>query len=202
MHNSKRYPVKSSGLRLAILASGRGTNLSVIVNAIAEQELNATIVVVISNKADAGILQRAHQYGIKTQVFCSADKSRAEIDAQMLTFLQPLAIDVIVLLGYMRILTPQFVDQYKHRIINVHPSLLPLHAGKMDLAVHQAVLDAHETITGCTVHYVIAEVDAGEILVQLHTSVFDDDSSETLRARVQALEGRALVKALKILAAG
>jgi folate-dependent phosphoribosylglycinamide formyltransferase PurN len=108
------------------------------------------------------------------------------------------SVDVVLLVGYMRILSNAFVDRYQGRLLNVHPSLLPAFAGGMDLNVHQAVLDAKVSQTGCTVHLVTREVDAGPILVQSRCDVLAHDDAESLKSRVQALEGPALIHALRL----
>lgn len=187
-------------MRIAILGSTRGTNLSAIVNAISQHKLDATIEIVLSNKSDAGILERAASYGLNTAFINPIGLTREQYDAQITDVLKQHRIDLVVLVGYMRILSKQFVDAWENKIINVHPSLLPAFAGKMDLAVHQAVLDDKVKKTGCTVHFVTAEVDAGPIILQTECPVFATDTPETLKARVQALEGPTLVEAINIIA--
>lgn len=176
-------------MKLAILGSTRGTNMEAIVSAIHDGRLNASIEIVISNKENAGILERARKHGIPAE-FLSDEKKISES-------LKKSAVDLIVLIGYMRILSDSFVHEWRNKIINVHPSLLPDFAGGMDLKVHQAVLDAGVKETGCTVHYVTTEVDAGPIMIQKKCAVLLGDTAETLKSRVQALEGEALVEAIE-----
>jgi phosphoribosylglycinamide formyltransferase-1 len=183
-------------LRLGILGSTRGTDMMAILAAIAEQRLPAAIAIVISNKAGAGILQRAAEHKVKNLFIDPEDLPRADYDAKISQALMAEKVDLVILIGYMRILFPAFVEQWRDKIINVHPSLLPAYAGGMDQNVHQAVLDAGETETGCTIHRVTAEVDAGPVLMQKHCAVRADDTAETLKARVQALEGLALVEVI------
>ncbi len=181
-------------IRLAILGSTRGTNLAALVAAIAAKQLPATIEIVISNKKDALILERAKAAGLYAVFVDPTHLTRAEYDAKVSALLTN--VDLIVLIGYMRILSADFVHAWKNKIINVHPSLLPLHAGLMNLDVHRAVLAAGEMSTGCSVHYVTEEVDAGPVILQKQCEVLPGDTAESLRARVQALEGAALVEAI------
>lgn len=187
-------------LRLAVLGSTRGTNLLPIIHAIADKHLSASIEVVMSNKSDALILERANTHQVKTIFVDPKGLTREQYDQQVLDALQAYQIDLIVLIGYMRILSPIFFKDWHEKIINVHPSLLPAHAGKMDLDVHRAVIAANERETGCTVHYVTEEVDAGPIVLQKKCQVLETDTPEILKERVQVLEGQALVEAIRIIA--
>jgi phosphoribosylglycinamide formyltransferase 1 len=184
-------------MHLAILGSTRGTNLNALVEAINKKQLAASIELVISNKVDAFILQRALSFGLKTLFVDPKNLSRESYDRQLSTILSQHNIDLVVLIGYMRILSPQFVLDWENKIINIHPSLLPAYSGLMDLAVHQAVIDAAETKTGCSVHFVTEKVDSGPIILQKSCPVLNSDSAELLKARVQELEGKALVEAIK-----
>jgi phosphoribosylglycinamide formyltransferase 1 len=186
-------------LKLGILGSTRGTNLLPIAEAINQKKLAAQLAVILSNKPQAGILEKAAVLNLPYYFLDPTNRSREIYDEQLSALLMQYHVDIVVLIGYMRILSHAFVRTWHRKIINVHPSLLPLHVGKMDLAVHQAVLQAHEQETGCTVHYVTEEVDAGPILIQKHCMVLPTDTVETLKARVQALEGAALVEALQLL---
>lgn len=183
-------------IRLAILGSTRGTGMLPILDAIEAQRLSASVEIVISNKEDAMILSRAQSHGVPAVHLDARDLTREQYDAKLSALLREHRIDLILLIGYMRILTAGFVTEWANKILNIHPSLLPAFAGKMDLDVHRAVLQASVQETGCTVHYVTADVDAGPILLQKKCPVFSTDSPETLKARVQALEGQALVEAI------
>jgi phosphoribosylglycinamide formyltransferase-1 len=183
-------------MRLAVLGSTRGTNLTALTDAIKSGKLNATIEVVISNHPDALIIERARSLNLRAQFIDAAGLSRDEYDARVSDVLRERQIDLVVLIGYMRILSATFVRDWQDLIINVHPSLLPAFAGKMDLEVHEAVLAAGVKETGCTVHYVTEEVDAGPILLQKTCEVWAGDTPATLKQRVQALEGEALVHAI------
>lgn len=184
---------------LAILGSTRGTDMLAIIAAIEQKRLHAKIEIVVSNKSDAGILQHATQHHLKTRFIDPKNTSRAEYDKTISALLRPLSIDLIVLIGYMRILSAEFVREWKNKIINIHPSLLPAFAGSMDHHVHQAVLNAGVEETGCTVHYVTENVDAGPILIQKKCAVLPSDTADTLKQRVQILEGEALVEAIMML---
>lgn len=183
-------------MRLGILGSTRGTHLNAIHEAISNKILAASIEVVISNKADALILKKAEEFGYPALFVHSQGLTREEYDQQVSSLLKQHQVDFIVLIGYMRILSADFVNDWQNHIINVHPSLLPNHAGLMDLAVHQAVLDDQEVETGCTVHIVTENVDEGPIVMQKTCPVYPDDTAQTLKERVQVLEAQALVEAL------
>jgi phosphoribosylglycinamide formyltransferase-1 len=183
-------------IRLGIMGSTRGTNLSALAEAIAQKQLHAQIEIVISNKADAQILQRAQGLGLKTVFVDPKGLSREDYDRNISQLLQAAQVELVVLIGYMRILSPFFVDQWAQKIINVHPSLLPAFAGKMDLDVHRAVLASGLKTTGCTVHYVTSDLDAGPIILQKSCPVLQNDTPETLKERVQKLEADSLIEVI------
>lgn len=183
-------------IRLGILGSTRGTNLAAIFEAIESKQLAAKIEIVISNKAEAGILERARQAGLNVQFLDATGLAREEYDLRVSEILSEHKVDLVVLIGYMRILSAAFVTRWENKIINVHPSLLPLHAGLMDMDVHRAVLSAGEKETGCSVHYVTEKVDAGPVIIQKKCQVYSQDTAEELKARVQQLEGAALIEAI------
>lgn len=183
-------------IRLGILGSNRGTNLAPIMQAILDGRLQASVEVVVSNKPDALILAKAREFSLPAQFIDPTGLSREAYDARVSEALSHYSVDLIVLVGYMRILSAVFVREWQQKIINVHPSLLPAFAGQMDLAVHEAVLAAGVKETGCTVHYVTEEVDAGPIVLQKSCPVLTQDSAITLKERVQALEADALVHAI------
>ena len=190
-------------LKIGIMGSTRGTDLQAILDAIGNHSLNARVELVISNKKDAYILQRARDAGCMAMSVSGVNKKREIFDAEVSALFQDHGVDIILLIGYMRIISRDFVDQWWGRLLNVHPSLLPKYGGGMDTDVHQAVLDGKETQTGCTVHFVSHEVDAGPIAVQLSCPVYlESDTAETLKARVQQLEGVALITAIKEFQAG
>lgn len=184
-------------MRIAVLGSTRGTNLDVLITEIKQHYLAASIELVLSNKADAPILAKAAHFGIKSLFVDPQGLSRDTFDNHLSHILNQHQIELIVLIGYMRILSAPFVLCWQNKIINIHPSLLPAYAGLMNLEVHQAVLNAAERETGCTVHFVTEQVDAGPIILQKKCPVFPGDTAELLKARVQQLESLALVEALK-----
>lgn len=183
-------------IRLGVLSSSRGSHLLAICNAIQQQILPATVEVVISNKPDTGVLTVASDRHIHAKFVDTVGLTREAHEENISTVLRSHHVDLVVLAGYMRILSPQFINAWPNKIINTHPSLLPAFAGLMDLHVHRAVLDAGVKQTGCTVHVVVEEVDAGPILVQKTCDVLPSDTPETLKARVQGLEGEALIEAI------
>lgn len=189
-------------IRLGILGSTRGTNLDAIVAAINTYQLSASIEIVISNKSTALILERAKSFGLTAQFIDPTGVSREVFDLQTSDLLKQHHVDLVVLIGYMRILSAEFIAAWKNKIINVHPSLLPAHAGKMDLDVHRSVILAGEKETGCSVHYVTEEVDAGPVIIQKKCEVLSNDTAESLKERVQKLEGAALVEAISIVFQG
>lgn len=186
-------------IRLGILGSTRGTNMLALIEAIRDKLLPATIEVVISNKPNAVILERAKLNGLHFEYLSSENLSRVAYDQKITDLLMRHHVDLVVLIGYMRILSPDFVACWPNKVINVHPSLLPAFAGKMDKEVHQAVLDSGINETGCTVHYVTQQVDSGPIIVQKKCSVLSGDTPDSLKERVQQLEGQALIKAIQFI---
>ncbi len=183
-------------LKLGVLGSTRGTILEPIIQAVVHKRIKATIEVVISDKQDAFILQRAHQYRIPAHLISPQGLERVVYDQAITETLSSYKVDLILLIGYLRILSPAFVNQWQGKIINIHPSLLPAFAGLMDLKAHRAVLDAKVKISGCTVHYVTHDVDAGPIIVQKSCAVLSNDTPESLKMRVQQLEGPAMIEAI------
>lgn len=187
-------------MRLGVLSSQRGTTLFSLLNAIQEKKLNAAVEVVISQNANALVLQHAKAQGLKTCCIPAFGLTREGHEEKISAELQKNNVELILLIGYMRILSNSFIATWHNKILNVHPSLLPAYAGKMDLAVHRAVLDAKERETGCTVHFVTEDVDAGPIILQKRCRVLSKDTPEILKKRVQALEAEALVEAVSLIA--
>ncbi len=183
-------------IRLGVLGSTRGTLMLSVIQAIQQQALNATIAIVISNKSDALILENAKKHGLEAVFVDPLNTTRECYDDKLSNILMEHHVDLVVLVGYMRILSKKFVETWAGKIINVHPSLLPAFAGLMDKQVHQAVLDAGVKETGCTVHYVTELVDAGPVVIQQKCDVWINDTVDQLKARVQAIEGVALVGAI------
>lgn len=168
--------------QIVILISGRGSNMQAVVRAARHEQWPARIAAVISNRTDAAGLAFAAEAGIATAVVASHDyPNRAEFDAALQAAIDRYEPDLVVLAGFLRILTAGFVDHYAGRILNIHPSLLPRFPG---LATHQQALDAGVTEHGATVHVVTAELDHGPMLAQVKVPVLPDDTSATLAARV------------------
>jgi phosphoribosylglycinamide formyltransferase-1 len=187
-------------LKLAVLLSGRGSNFEAIHAAIESGRLNATIVAVISNKADARGLARARELGLPAHAFAHRDyPTREAHEDDVLRVLAEANPDFIALAGYMRLLSPAFVAAFPHRILNIHPSLLPSFPG-VD-AQAQAVAYGVK-VSGCTVHFVDENLDAGPILVQRTVEVREDDDASTLAARILGEEHDAYVEALVKLSRG
>jgi len=186
-------------LRIGILGSTRGTALLPILDAINSNNLHAEVVAVLSNKSTAPILDKGRALGptVTTKFVSAKGLSREEYDAECTSVLVGAGVDFVVCVGYMRILSGGFCRYWKGRVVNVHPSLLPKFAGGMDLAVHQAVIDAGETESGCTIHEVTEEVDAGPILVQKIVKVEPNETAESLKAKIQPTEGPAYIEAIQ-----
>ncbi len=186
-------------LQLAVLISGQGSNLQAIIDAIAHG-LNAQIQVVISDQEQAFGLQRAAAAGIPTRVIAKLPGTdRQAYDAALHACLQEYQPDLLVLAGFMRILTAEFVSHYPQRIINIHPSLLPKYPG---LHTHQQVINQGETLHGATVHVVTAELDGGPIIAQASLPVNEDDDEASLQAKVHQLEHRLYPYVLDLYAQG
>lgn len=183
-------------LRLGILASTRGTDMQAVIDAIKARKLDARISVVISNKKDAFALERAKKHKIKAVFIDSKGKKREEFDNESAKVLDESKADLILLIGYMRILSPWFVRKYKNRIMNVHPSLLPKYPGGMDLDVHAEVLKNKEKVTGATLHFVDESVDGGPIIMQKEVRIDQNETPDTLKAKVQNAEQEIIVKAI------
>lgn len=186
-------------LKLAVFISGRGSNLKSILKATEAENFPAKVELVLSNKPDAGGLLFAKEHNIQTITVNHKDfDSREDFDQGLLDALEPHNIDLICLAGFMRILTPVFVSPWEGRMINIHPSLLPKHKG---LNTHKRALEAGDTEAGCTVHWVVPEMDSGEIIVQKRVPIEPKDTPDTLATRVLEQEHIAYPEAIKIAAA-
>lgn len=187
-------------MRIGVLGSTRGTALIPVIEACANGTLDCEIVAVISNRSKAPILDKGRALGptVVTKFVSAKGLSRSQYDAECTAALLGAGVEFVLLVGYMRILSAEFCNFWKGQCINVHPSLLPKHAGGMDLEVHQAVLDAKEDETGCTIHEVTEDVDGGPVVVQKKVKVEIGESAESLKAKVQVLEGPAFVEAIQM----
>ena len=186
-------------LKLAVLGSTRGTDLDAIVSAIDEGILNATIKLVISNKENAYILKRAEKNNIKSMFLSDYSVTREEYGNLLNKIFIDDNVDIVLLIGFMRILSKSFCKKWDNKILNVHPSLLPKYAGGINNNVHRDVLKNKDSETGCTIHYVTANVDSGPILIQKKCEVQPGDTIESLKDRVQHLEGQAFIEALHLI---
>ena len=186
-------------LKLAVLGSTRGTDLDAIVSAIDEGILNATIKLVISNKENAYILKRAEKNNIKSIFLSDYSVTREEYGNLLNKIFIDNNLDIVLLIGFMRILSKSFCKKWDNKILNVHPSLLPKYAGGINNNVHRDVLKNKDSETGCTIHYVTANVDSGPILIQKKCEVQPGDTIESLKDRVQHLEGQAVIEALHLI---
>lgn len=172
--------------RLVVLISGSGTNLQAIMDAVDRGELGAKIALVLSNRADAGGLERARRAGLPTAVVSHRDyPDRESFDRAMIEAIDPVRPDTLALAGFMRILTPVFVSRYRGRMLNIHPSLLPRYPG---LHTHARALENGDREHGCSIHFVTEELDGGPVVAQAPVPVYANDTEETLSKRVQSLE--------------
>jgi len=186
-------------IKLGILGSTNGTDLQTILDSIASGELNGEVSVVLSNRKNAYILERAKNYNVPAFFLSHKEKSREKFDAEMTAILKEHAVDLVLLIGFMRILSAKFCQEWQDRLLNVHPSLLPKYAGRMDTNVHEDVLKNGDSETGCTIHFVTDEVDAGPILIQKKCNVEPDETVDTLKTKVQKLEGVAFIEAIQLI---
>ena len=186
-------------IKLGVLGSTNGTDLQAIFDAIGPGELNAEVSVVLSNQKEAYILERAENHNVPAFYISHKGKSRKEFDLEMTAVLKNHNVDLVLLIGFMRILSAEFCGEWQDRLLNVHPSLLPKYAGGMDTNVHEEVLKNGDTETGCTIHFVTDEVDGGPILIQKKCNVEAGDTVETLKTKVQELEGRAFIEAIQLI---
>jgi phosphoribosylglycinamide formyltransferase 1 len=181
---------------LGILLSGRGSNFEAIAGNVAAGRIpNAQIAVVISNRADAGGIETAHRLGVTSLVIPSKGRDRTEHDRRIVAALQEHQVDLVCLAGYMRLLSPWFVQQFPRRILNIHPSLLPAFPG---LEAQEQAFAYGVKVSGCTVHFVDEELDHGPIILQKTVPVLDTDDEHTLAARILEQEHIAYSEAINI----
>lgn len=185
--------------RLGILLSGRGSNFVAVADSIAAGRLDAEIAVVISNRPDAPGMTAAYQRGLKVALLPSRGIEREEYDARLAAELDQSGVDLICLAGYMRLLSPWFIRRYPLRILNIHPSLLPAFPG---LDVQQKAIEHGVKVSGCTVHFVDEGLDSGPIVMQAAVPVQDDDTTESLAARILKEEHRIYSEAIALVLSG
>lgn len=187
-------------VRIGVLASGRGSNLQSIMDAIQTGSIRATIEVVVSDKAEARALERAREAGIPAEfVDRRGFKQRSDFDRRLAEVLDGYGVDLAVLAGFMRVLGPGFVDRFPRRIMNIHPSLLPAFPG---LDAQQQAIDHGVKVSGCTVHFVDHGVDTGPIIIQRAVPVLEGDTVDTLAARILVEEHQAYPEAVRLFAEG
>ncbi|MGH9516989.1 MAG: phosphoribosylglycinamide formyltransferase [Terriglobales bacterium] len=181
---------------LGILLSGRGSNFEAIAKSVAAGKIrDARIAIVISNRTEAGGIARARELGLETLILPSKGKAREDHDREVVSALQQHKVDLVCLAGYMRLLSPWFVKQFPHKILNIHPSLLPAFPG---LEAQEQAFAYGVKVVGCTVHFVDEELDHGPIIVQKAISVLDTDDEKTLAGRILEQEHLAYSEAIDV----
>jgi phosphoribosylglycinamide formyltransferase 1 len=181
---------------IGVLLSGRGSNFEAIAKNVASGKIrNAKIAIVISNRPDAGGIVAARDLGLESLIVPSKGKAREDHDREVVSALQQHKVDLVCLAGYMRLLSPWFVKQFPHRILNIHPSLLPAFPG---LEAQEQAFAYGVKVAGCTVHFVDEELDHGPIIVQKAISVLDSDNEKTLAARILEQEHIAYSEAIDL----
>lgn len=195
---------RTTPLRVAVLASGRGSNLQSIIDGIEAGQVQAQIVAVISNKKDAIALERSRKHGltdlfVDPKPFTGQPDSREAYDRALLEILQQHDVELVLLAGYMKIVTAVLVNAYANRMMNIHPSLLPSFPG---LDVQKKAIDWGCKLAGCTVHFVTEGVDEGPIIIQAAVPILDDDMPETLAARILVQEHKIYPRAVQLFAEG
>jgi phosphoribosylglycinamide formyltransferase 1 len=187
-------------LKLGVLTSGGGTNLQSIIDQCQSQQIDAEIVLVLCNNPDAGALERAERADLQNTCINHRDfPDRQSFDQAVVTTLQEAGVELVVLAGFMRIISEVFVNAFPQRIINIHPALLPAFPG---LHVQKKALEYGARFAGCTVHFVDTGVDTGPIIMQSVVPVLDDDSEETLSARILQQEHQIYPRAIQLIAEG
>ena len=180
----------SPKLKIGVLASGNGTNFQELINLSEKGELDIDIKVLITNKDDAGCIKRAESVKIPHKIIRGKDFSQKELfELEIINILNNYDVELIVMAGWMKIVTPFFINKFKNKIINIHPSLLPAYKGST--AINDSILNGSK-ITGCSVHFVEEEVDSGALIMQAALPIIDDDNIESLSKRIHILEHKIL----------
>lgn len=186
--------------RIAILLSGRGSNFEAIADSVRAGRIpNAEIAIVISNREGAPGIEKARQRGLETRIIPSKGRQREEYDREVVAVLKKKDVELVCLAGFMRLLSPYFVGEFRNRILNIHPALLPAFPG---LEAQKQALEAGVKVSGCTVHFVDENMDAGPIVAQSAVPVYDDDTEETLSARILREEHCIYTEAINIVLSG
>jgi len=192
-----------SKVGIAVFASGRGTNFEALVHAARRTDTNGEVRLLVANIPDAPVLKRAEAEHVPGVLIPHRDfKQRADFEQALIAELRHHDVGLVCLAGFMRILSPVFVNAFEHRIMNIHPSLLPAFAGLQGMQVHEAAIASGVKVSGCTVHFVTTDVDAGPIVVQRAIAVRDADTPESLALRVLVEEHQAYAEAVKLFCAG
>jgi phosphoribosylglycinamide formyltransferase-1 len=187
-------------LKIGVLVSGRGSNLQAIIDAVSSKKINAEIAVVISNIPGVAALEKAKKHGIKAVVIDGKEHSdRSSYDKQVIKTLEENNVGLVCLAGYMKLLSPEFVHHFRGRIMNIHPALLPAFPG---LYVQRKALEYGVKFSGCTVHFVDEGCDTGPIIIQAVVPVLDDDTEESLSARILNEEHRIYPEAVRLFSEG
>jgi len=190
--------------RIAVLASGGGTNLQAIIDSCDRGDIAGEVIIVISDNEKAYALERARKRGIEAVAISAKGLKREDHERKVFNVLSEAKIDLVVLAGYMRILTPWLVEKFIGRMTNIHPALLPSFGGEGMYGehVHRAVLDYGCKVSGCTVHFVGTDVDAGPVIIQETVPVLENDTPETLANRIHPIEHKLYPRAIALYAAG
>ena len=187
-------------LKLGVLISGNGSNLQSVIDHIEKGSLKAIIKIVISNNPDAYGITRAKKHGIPVVILQNGDfQNKAAFDLELIRILKNNCVDLVILAGFMRIITPALLNAFPHKIMNIHPALLPSFPG---IHGQKQALEYGVKLSGCTVHFVDEGVDTGPIIIQSAVQVFDDDTEETLAARILKEEHRIYPQAIQLFAEG
>ena len=187
-------------IKLGILASTKGSDMQGIIEAIEAKKLDAEITVVISDKEDAYALERARKHNLKAVFLDPKGKDKQEYDKEIDGILTDNKVELILLIGYMKLISPWFVKKWQNKVMNIHPSLLPAYAGGMDLDVHEEVLKRGCKITGPSLIFIDEGADTGPIILQKALPVEDDDTPESLKAKVQEAEVELLLEGIELFA--
>ena len=186
-------------LKIAVLGSTKGTDLQAVIYAIESGSLkDVKISFVLSNKKDAYILERAKKYGLKSIFLDPKGKDREEYDKEVDKLLQEQGVELVLLIGYMKLMSSWFVHNWLNKVMNIHPSLLPAYAGGMDLNVHEEVLKRGCKISGCSLIFIDEGADTGPIIVQNVVNIAEGETADSLKEKIQKAEQQALIKGIEL----
>ena len=186
-------------LKIAVLGSTRGTDLQAVIDAIESKKLeNVEISFVLSNKKDAYILERARKHNINTIFLPGKGKEREEYDKEVDKLLTDNSIELVILIGYMKLISSGFVQKWLNKVMNIHPSLLPKYAGGMDLNVHEEVLKNRDKVAGCTLIFIDEGADTGPIILQQEVTVEKSETIASLKEKVQKAEQEIILKGIEL----